>query len=346
MTKADAAFFEHNRTFKLEQIEVVPPGPGEIQIDVAFCGICGTDLHIFHGAMANRLGDRRIIGHEASGRVAALGEGVNGFEVGQKVVVRPLASCGHCPACEAGHDHICHNLKFIGIDTSGGFQQKWTVPASSVHALPTSLSLEHAALIEPMAVACHDTARGNVSKDDYVLVIGGGPIGILVAIAARGRGGRVAISEVNPNRIEIARKLGFDTINPTQVDLKQTVLDVTGGKGADVVFEVSGSQAGVDAMTAAAAVRARIVMVAIHAQPAKVDLFQFFWRELDLYGARVYRPEDYEAAITMIAEGKVDMDTMITNRFALSDIQSAFEALESNPVAMKILIEIGGETGN
>lgn len=335
-----AAFFAHNRTFHVEEVAAPEPGPGEVQIDVAYCGICGTDMHIFHGAMAHRLGDRRVLGHEMSGTVAAVGDDVEGIAIGQPVVVRPLHHCGNCPACAAGHTHICHNLKFLGIDTDGGFAEKWTVPAHTVHLLPDGVAMDRAALIEPLAVACHVVSRGQLAKGEDVLVIGGGPIGVLVAIAARATGGVVTLSEVNPHRLAIAEKLGFETINPKEADLKKAIMAKTGNKGADVVFEVSGSQAGIDSMTQAASVRCRIVMVAIHAEPPKIDMFQFFWRELELYGARVYRPEDYETAIKMIAAGEVDSDTMITDVAGLDAIQSAFEALEKSPTAMKSLIKI------
>ena len=131
-------------------------------------------------------------------------------------------------------------------------------------------------------------------------------------------------------------------MNPVEADLPAEINARTGGKGADVVFEVSGTQPGVDAMTAVAATRARIVMVAIHAKKPQIDLFQFFWRELQLIGARVYEPEDYEKAIAIILSGGVDADTIITDVSPLADIQKAFEALDSSPTAMKSLIQVGG----
>ena len=160
-------------------------------------------------------------------------------------------------------------------------------------------------------------------------------------MVARDAGGKVTVSEVNPARLTIAEQLGFETVNPKEVDLGPAIHDRTGGKGADVVFEVSGTQKGVDAMTAIAATRARIVMVAIHAQKPQIDLFQFFWRELQLIGARVYEAEDYDKAITIITSGGVDADTIITDVSPLEDIQTAFEALDSSPTAMKSLIRVG-----
>ncbi len=336
-----AAYYRGGKSFAVEQAQATDPGPGEAAIRVAYCGICGTDMHVYHGNMDARVGLNRVIGHEMSGVVEAVGEGVDTVEPGQKVVVRPLDHCGECPACKRGHQHICQNLKFLGLDTDGAMQEIWSVPAHTLHVLPDGLRMDHAALIEPVAVACHDVRLSDLQPGEDVVVIGGGPIGILVAMVARAASGNVVISEVNPNRLAIAEKLGFDTINPIETDLVSTINARTGDKGADVVFEVSGTQPGVDAMTAVAATRARIVMVAIHAQKPQIDLFQFFWRELQLIGARVYEPEDYEKAIAVVASGGVDADVVITDVSPLADIQAAFEALDRSPTAMKSLIEVG-----
>lgn len=336
-----AAYYRGDKIFSVETATAAAPGENEVQVRIAYCGICGTDMHVFHGNMDARVGLNRIVGHEMSGIVEAIGPGVTGCRPGQKVVVRPLDHCGECPACAAGHRHICHKLKFLGLDTDGAMQELWTVPEHVIHVLPDSLSLQHAALIEPVAVACHDVRLSGLTEGEDVVVIGGGPIGVLVAMVARAAGGNVVISEVNPHRLAIAAKLGFDTMNPAETDLVAAINDRSGGKGADVVFEVSGSQPGVDAMTAVAATRARLVMVAIHAKKPQIDMFQFFWRELRLIGARVYEPEDYEAAIEIIANGGVNADTIITDVSPLRDIQTAFEALDRSPTAMKSLIKVG-----
>jgi len=338
-----AAFYRGDKSFSVEQVAPIAPSPGEVSVKIAYCGICGTDMHVFHGNMDARVGHERIIGHEMSGVVHALGEGVGGPPIGTKVVVRPLQACGDCPACTDGHDHICHNLKFLGLDTDGAMQDIWTVPAHTLHALPDDLPLDHAALIEPVAVACHDVRLSELQAGENVVVIGGGPIGILVAMIARDAGGNVLISEVNEHRLAVASGLGFQTVNPAKTNLVSEVNSATGGKGAEVVFEVSGTQPGVDAMTAVAATRARIVMVAIHAQKPLIDLFQFFWRELKLVGARVYEPEDYDKAIKAIATGAIECETVITDVTPLADIQSAFEALDRSPTAMKSLIKVSGD---
>src|SRR3954447_10968305 len=148
--KPRAVYYEGNRTFRLGEGELVPPGPGDVRLDVAFCGVCGTDVHIAHGAMDQRVRIPQVIGHEMSGTIAEVGEGVDGFSVGDPVVVRPLDSRGETPA-DRGYSHISRNLKFLGIDTPGAFQQSWTVPAFTLHRLPAGVDPPPAALTAPPA---------------------------------------------------------------------------------------------------------------------------------------------------------------------------------------------------
>ncbi len=334
-----AAYYTGNKRFTIESAQPVEPGEGEAQVSVSYCGICGTDLHVFHGGMDQRVGNHRVIGHEMSGTIAAVGKKVAGLEIGEPVVVRPLSACGDCPACRRGHAHICQNLKFLGLDTDGAFQQRWTVPAHTIHKIPADIPLEHAALIEPVAVACHDVRRSRLVAGEDALVIGGGPIGILIAMVANRRGATVTLSEVNPHRLQLAQSLGFRALNPQEVNVAEQIYAQTANKGADVIFEVSGTQAGVDTMTEAAATRCRIVMVAIHGTKPTVDLFKFFWREIELLGARVYEPEDFDQAIALVASGTIDCNSMITDVRPLDEITGAFEALSGSTPAMKSLIK-------
>ena len=333
-----AAFFEGNRTFRVGDCAEVPPRAGQVQIKVEFCGICGTDLHLFHGAMAHRLTLPHVMGHEMSGTLAAVGESVANWRVGDRVTVRPLDPCGACPACRMGHSHICHNLKFIGIDTPGALQGMWTVPAHTLHRLPDSLSLREGAMVEPIAVACHDVRLSELQAGEFAVVIGGGPIGILIALVAQARGARVLQAEVNPFRLQLARDLGIDAVNPVDTDLPALVNQHTGGAGADVVFEVSGSAAGCEMMTRLPRTRGRIVVVAIYAEPQKVDLFRFFWRELKLAGARVYEAEDFDGAIRLAASGKLPLDRLITDVLPLSRLEEAMHRMERGGDCMKILV--------
>lgn len=336
----EAVFYEGNREIRVGTNEAVAPKAGEVQLKVSHCGICGTDLHIYHGAMDQRVTMPQVLGHEMSGTVHALGEGVTGFEVGDKVAVMPLAPCGDCPACEAGHSHICHNLKFLGIDTPGAFQSHWTVPAYTLHKLPDNLSLKHGALIEPLAVACHDVRLADVKQDDYVAVLGGGPIGMLVALVAKNAGANVVVSEINPYRVSLAQSLGMEAVNPKETNLVELVMEQTNNAGADIVFEVSGSQAGASVMTDLLRTRGLAVVVAIFAKAPEIDLFRFFWRELRLQGVRVYESEDFATAIELAASGNLPLDELITDVRPLSELKSGFEDMDKGGQVMKILLEI------
>lgn len=332
-----AVYYEGPGRFTVGEGDVLSPGAGEVRLDVAFCGVCGTDVHIARGHMDHRVRIPQVIGHEMSGRVAELGPGVEGYEIGDPVVVRPLDTRAETPA-DKGFSHICRGLKFLGIDTPGAFQSSWTVPAFTLHRLPPTVDLRLAALVEPLAVACHDARRGEVAPDESVVVIGGGPIGLLVGLVARSEGADVTLSEVSSFRRGLASELGLYVIDPSATDPVAAILERTGGAGADVVFEVSGSAAGAGVMTSLACIRGRVVVVAIFPEPQPVRLFDFFWKELRMVGARVYEPEDYERAIDLLAAGALPLERLISAVEPLDRLPSVFEELD-DPAAMKVLID-------
>ena len=334
-----AAQYIGNKSFEVGLGSEIGPGPGEVRLDVGFVGICGTDMHIYHGVMDKRVGPPQVIGHEMSGVVAEIGTGVDGFVVGERVVVRPLDYCGECPACDAGHSHICHNLKFMGIDSPGALQSSWTVKSRTLHKLPDNVTMQQGALIEPLSVACHDVTRSRLAAGEKAVVLGGGPIGQLIAQVARGIGADVMISEVSDVRREFAENSGVRTVNPMEQDLQAAVQEWTGGKGADVVFEVTGVRPAVETMTEIAAVRGRICMVAIHSEAPPVNLFHFFWKELEMVGARVYEAADFEQAIAMVANGDLDLEPFITSINSIDDVAKAFSGMDGNPAGMKALIQ-------
>ncbi len=334
-----ATTYEGDKTFAVSERGASAPGRGEVQLKVAYCGVCGTDVHIYHGMMDQRVSMPITIGHEMSGTISALGAEVVGFEVGGKVVVRPLDNRGEKPS-DNGHSHICADLKFIGIDSPGAMQQYWNVPAFTLHKLPADTDLQLAALVEPLAVACHDVRLSEMQEGEHVVVLGGGPIGMLVAMVARERGGQVIISEVNENRVKLARELGFRVVNPVSEDLLEIIVEKTDGALADIAFEVAGVQPTLDIMTEVVGIRGRIVMVAIHGQPKPVNLFKFFWKELKLIGARVYEEEDYEDAIRLVNKKRLPLESLITAVEPLTSIQKVFEQIDSNPDGMKVLLDV------
>ncbi|WP_349897521.1 zinc-dependent alcohol dehydrogenase [Parafrigoribacterium soli] len=336
------AAYSGNKTITIADATPAAPGADEVQIRVAYTGLCGTDLHILHGNMDARVSMPLVFGHEMSGTIAALGSNVTDWSVGAPVTVMPLDWDNTCPACLAGNQHICQNLNFIGIDSPGSLQGLWNVPADTLVALPTELRLDHAALVEPVSVAVHDVRRANLTPGDKVVVIGGGPIGVLIASVARDFGAEVAVIELDATRREAIAGLGLTTLDPRATDQVAWVEQWTGGAGADVVFEVSGSAAAVLGATDLAKVRGTLVVVAIHPVPREINLQRVFWRELTILGARVYQRTDFEKAVELLQRGAIPADLLITKIVPLSETQSAFADLESGD-AMKILVDVQSE---
>ncbi|MET8234666.1 alcohol dehydrogenase catalytic domain-containing protein [Micromonospora sp. NPDC005298] len=334
-----AVVYRGARDLRVEERDPEAPGRGEVRIEVAYTGICGTDLHIYHGDMDARVGASAIIGHEMSGRIAAVGEDAGDWTVGQAVTVMPTRPCGRCAACGRGLSHICHAMNFLGIDSPGAMQSSWTVPMDLVLPLPEALPLDHAALVEPVAVAVHDVRRGNVTADDQVVVVGGGPVGVLIATVARGRGARVLLVEPDPFRRDVAAGLGVEAVDPTTTDVVALVNDRTDGAGADVAFEVSGSAGGVTTAVDVLTTRGRLVMVAIHPKPREVNLHRFFWRELELHGARLYQRDDVVEAIRLVASGAIPARRLISRVEPVEAAAAAFTALEGGGV-MKVLLDL------
>ncbi|MFD6416276.1 zinc-binding dehydrogenase [Streptomyces sp. NPDC060194] len=330
------------RSLVAAQVDRRPPGPGEVEIAPAYTGICGTDLHVYHGDMDGRVHRPAVLGHETSGRVAAIGEGVTGLAAGDPVTVMPLRACDACAACRDGHQHICQALDFIGIDSAGSLQERWTVPVGVVVPLPRDVDLAAAALVEPTAVAVHDVRRAGVSHGDTVVVVGAGPIGVLIALLARRAGGSVLVVEPDAYRRDVVSRLGFRTVDPAREDPAAAAEGWTEGSGARVAFEVSGAEEGLATAVRVLGARGRLCLVAIHSRPRSIDLHRIFWRELTLVGARLYGREDFTEAVGLVHDGTVPADVLISAVVPLGSAAEAFAATESGRGVMKVLVRTGG----
>ena len=334
------SYYEGARTFSTGSAPMPTPKAGEALLRVRRVGICGTDLHIYQGHLDHRVPKGGIIGHETFAEVAEAPAG-SGFATGDRVVVEPVLSCGACRACRMGASYLCYGLKVLGVDVPGGMQEYWAVPAERLLKVPDSLVDDHAALLEPLAIATHDVTRAQVKAGDAVVVFGGGPIGCLIALVCRHRGARVLVSEVNPFRLEMLKKFGLATIGPGE-DVIRTVNQWTGGDGADVAFEVSGNAAAVRLMTDAVRVWGTVSIVAIHAEPMPVHLYPMFARELVMHGSRLYARADWVEAIRLASTGAVPVGPLVSRRIPLEDLQKGMEeALAGGPV-MKVVVDLVG----
>jgi (R,R)-butanediol dehydrogenase/meso-butanediol dehydrogenase/diacetyl reductase len=333
-----SSFYEGERRFRIGPAPMPTPAVGEALLRVRRVGICGTDLHIFQGHLDHRIPRGGVIGHETLAEIAEAPAGSD-FRTGERVVVEPLRTCGACRACRRGAAYLCYRLRVLGVEDPGGMQEYWAVPMDRLLRVPATLEDDAAAVIEPLAVATHDVRRAEVRTGDAVLIFGGGPIGALIAMVARHRGARVVVTEVNPFRVELLRKLGLEVLGPGQ-DTARFVEEWTGGDGADVVFEVTGNPAAVRAMTGLVRVQGTISMVAIHGEPLPVDLYRFFARELTMHGSRLYSRDDWEEAIRLAATGAVTPAPLVTRRIPLESLQQGMEdTLHGGPV-MKVLIDL------
>ena len=337
-TTMRAAFYQGARSFKPGTAPVPVPGQREALLRVRRVGICGTDLHIFQGHLDHRVPKGGILGHETFAEVVQA-PAYSDFKAGDRVVVEPLQFCGKCRACRMGASYICYELKVLGVDLPGGLQEYWAVPGERLLRIPDTLSDDHAALIEPLAVATHDVRRAEVKVGDAVLVFGGGPIGTLIALVCRHRGARVAVAEVNPFRLEMLQKLGLQTVGPG-ADVVRFAEDWTGGAGVDVAFEVTGNPAAVRVMTEVVRVWGTVSLIAIHAEPMPVNLYPIFARELSMHGSRLYAREDWEEAIRLGASGAIPLAPLVSRCIPLEALQEGMEqALGGGPV-MKVLVDV------
>lgn len=302
-------------------------------LDVAYAGICGTDLHICAGEHP-RAQAPLVLGHELVGTLAT---DLPGLPVGQPVAVEPLLNCGRCAPCRAGRTHVCERLRLIGIDVPGGVAEQVAVPAGRLLALPEALSLRRAALTEPLAVCVHAVRRAEVPLNEPVVVAGAGPIGLGVASCARLAGASaVFVSEPAPARREMAEALGFTVLDAE--DPGADLHERTRGEGATVSFDSAGHPAVAARIAGWTATSGRIVFVGTYGRPAALDLQDVVFRELQAVGVRVYTRRDMETAVALLADGRVDPDPLITRVVDLAEAPEALARLRTGE-ELKVLIE-------
>lgn len=347
-----AARFHGRGDIRVDEVPEPVTGPGQVMIDVEWCGICGTDLHEFlegpifipsPGAPHPLTGEEPpvVMGHEFAGVVSAVGEGVTRVAVGDRVAVEPYTVCGTCPACRAGRYNVCAQLGFIGLaGGGGGFAEKCVVDQRWVHPLG-ALGTDVGALVEPLAVAFHAVRLAEVAEGATAVVFGAGPIGLLVAACLRAGGaGQVVVVEPTAARKAKAAETGVDhVLDPTEVDVVQRVAELTDGAGADVAFEC----AGVDAVLAqaVASVRAggKVVNVAIWGHDAVFAVNSLVMGEVTLLGSLAYCG-DHAETIALLADGKIDGEQFITARISLDDLVAGGfrELIDHKEAHVKILV--------
>lgn len=324
------------------EIPVPEPGRGEVLVKIVNIGICGSDIHVYHGK--HPFTSYPVTqGHEVSGIVEKTGEGVTGLAPGQKVTIQPQVVCGECYPCRHGKYNLCEKLKVMGFQTTGVASEYFCVAAEKVTPLPEELTMEEGAMIEPLAVAVHAVRHAGDVRGKDICVLGAGPIGILTAQVAKGMGARkVMITDISDIRLDKARETGIDVcVNTKTQDFARAFVDCFGPDKADVIYDCAGTDVTMNQAIRNARKGSTIILVAVFAGMATVDLAVLNDHELDLNTTMMYRSEDYAKAIEMVNEGKVLLKPLITRKFPFREYADAYRYIDENREnTMKVIIDV------
>lgn len=294
----------------LEERDARRPVPGQVEVAVCDVAVCGSDQARFESRL--RSGGPVVFGHEFSGRLSAFGAGVSGFEIGQAVTVAPLLNCGACRFCLAGHEYLCPERRMFGTQVDGALQERVCIPADRVFPLAEHVSLREGALVEPVAVSVHAVRQAGEVAGLDIAVLGAGAIGLLIAQVARAEGaGEVLVLDVQPKRLDMADELGFTAINSSLSDPVESVLAHTKGRGADVLFEATGSPAVGEYFMPLLAALGVIVVVGRIERPVLLNLETMLFKEARLVTSRYFSLADFQRAVELLAAGSVSVAPLI-----------------------------------
>ncbi|MFS0553921.1 2,3-butanediol dehydrogenase [Brevibacillus sp. 179-C9.3 HS] len=346
-----AAVWHGIKDVRVEEIELPIISPGKVLIQTAWTGICGSDLHAYHHGIgipvekAHPLTGQQApltMGHEFSGIVAEVGEGVTGIQAGDRVAIEPLVYCGECEYCKKGCYNQCSSVGFIGLSANGGFAEYVIVEPKMVHKLPENVTLEEGALVEPTAVALHAVRESKLQVGDKVAVFGAGPIGLLTVLAAKAAGAsEIVVVDVSQERLDKAKEIGASYIvNAAEVDTVQTIMALTGG--VDVAYEAAGAQPTFTNALSVLKKGGQVMVIAAFAKPVEIDMLQMMVKETSVAATLAYR-HIYPEVIRLIASKQMDVAQVITKKIDLANIvEEGFELLLTDKTQAKILVNTKG----
>lgn len=323
-------------------VPVPTPGPDQVLVKIKKIGICGSDIHVYHGTHPYTAYPITQ-GHEVSGQIVATGEYVRELRTGQRVTIEPQVFCGRCYPCLHGKYNLCEKLKVMGFQTTGTASEYFSVDASKVTPLPEGITYSEGAMIEPLAVTVHAARRFPGLQGAKVAVLGCGPIGILLIQSLKALGAaQVLGTDLSDTRLELAGKLGADfTVNTGKNDYASALHDAFGPDGADVIYECAGTDITMDQAIQNARKGSTIILVAVFGKRASLDLAKLNDSELDLNTSMMYRHEDYVDAIRFVQEGKIRLEPLESIHFPFREYQKAYEYIDSHREStMKVLIDV------
>lgn len=308
-------------------------GPGQIKIEVKAAGICGSDLHIYHDDIAIPINPPVVTGHEFSGVIAELGEGVTGWQVGDRVVSETAYSyCGTCEPCMTGFYNLCNHRKTLGYWFNGVFTRYTVVPAARVHTLPANVDFVGGALMEPLACVTHAALElTHISAGDVVLITGPGSIGLLTLQVAKAQGAIAIVTgtDQDQNRLETAQKFGADhCLNIQRQNLLEQIETLTSGKGVDVALECSGNEKAANDALLAVKKRGQFTQIGLYGKPITIDFEKICFKEIKVTGSLGSRWISWEKALQLTAQGKVQLQPLVSDSFPITEWENAFAMFE------------------
>lgn len=336
-----ANYFLGDGKFELKNVAIRELKAGEVLVRVKAAGVCGTDVHIYHGEEgATEVNPPVVLGHEYAGVVEAIGEGVTAVKVGDHVTIDPNMYCGMCPACREGRKQFCDHMEALGVNYDGGFAEYCIAPQAQCLVLDEKVPFEVGAMAEPIACCLHGIDLANIRVGDAVLVVGGGAIGQIMAQLARLAGAaRVIVSEPVAARREIAMQLGADgAIDPINEDVRARFDELTGRNGASVVIECVGHVAATKQAVDAATRGATVLLFSVPNPKAKFELplIDVFKKELTIRGSFV-NPDTHSRAVELLNAGCLNLEPVITHRFPVEQVEDAIKA-QMGSESIKVLV--------
>ena len=336
-----AAVLENWLDLQLKDIPVPVPSQNEALIKVIRAGVCGSDITVYKGKHMTATVPT-VLSHEILGRIESLPADYEGsFQVGQRVLMNPIISCGQCAACRRGLPHVCENLKLLGIHVDGGFAEYTKVAVDKLVAIDDAFPDEVAILGEPFAVGQHVMLNSDIQPGDQIFISGGATVGLYIAIFAKAAGAeRVIISEINEPRRKFVESMGIETINPEQTDAMDLMHKVTDG-GFDIVYDTSGAPSCILQMPDLCRCGGKLLSLGLSGDAYPFIIGKVSFKEIKLIGNRLYSQEDFEAGVRFLEKNwqALHLDRMVTDRLGLSEINRAFEMMLHGENICKIIID-------
>ncbi|UUD62739.1 Zn-dependent oxidoreductase [Pseudomonas seleniipraecipitans] len=327
--------------YVITEVDVPQAAPGEVLVRVAYAGICGSDMHIIHGANAF-VRFPRITGHEFSGVIEALGEGVEGLSVGERVCIDPVINCGQCYPCRIGRPNVCTALQVIGVHRNGGFEELVNVPAANAYRLPENVSLESAALVEPYTIAANVLDRMQPIAGDQLLIFGAGLIGLTILQMARALGIEdITVTDVIEERLATAREFGATrTFNGREQDVEAAMRELTGGEGVPLIADAACVPALLPQMLRIASPAGRIGLLGFDVKPSDLVQLEVIKKELTLVGSRLNNRK-FAHVLNLMSSGRLNPLGLVSHRLPLAQMPDAIHMLDNHPEkARKVLIDM------